>query len=237
MITRMRSALLIVLMLASSVLKSENIITFFIRPYHTPAEISRDDFTESLQRTGKLAELILKRLVEVGTYQGVIASYMGYITVSDFAGQITFPRLHQEPSFKLLITPMIEPIMMIGATVHHLELISSLPAAMYSITRKEYQNYGIFYWDVQEVPLPENKRISLDTIILFAKPDTIVVPVGITETTDSSMLLLPDLYATQELNVTVEALRTLKIRHFFGPVLFNSTKQNDVDYAQQLVPS
>ncbi|MGE0010099.1 MAG: hypothetical protein AB7F19_06195 [Candidatus Babeliales bacterium] len=233
---RTTRCLVLIMLIVATLAKSENIITFFIRPYHTPPAMSQTDFLDALQNTGRLAELILKRLVEVGHYQGVIASYMGYVTVSDFAGQITFPRLHQPPEVKLVITPMIEPIMMIGATVHHLELLNSLPAEMYTITRKQAPSTKIFYWDVQKTDVPNNKRISLDTIILFAKPDTIKVPLGITETDDSPMLMLPDLYATQELNVTVEALRSLKIRHFFGPVIFNFSKQSDVDYAQQLVP-
>jgi hypothetical protein len=235
MINTARSALFILVLCASHHLHGENIITFFIRPYHTTDDITHEEFREVLQEPGKLARQLLKTLVEVGHFQGVIASYMGYITVSDFSGQIIFPRMHQAPELNLLITPMVEPVMMLGATVHHLALLNALPAQMYRISRKQDAETEIYYWDIQLVELPASKRIALDTIILFTKPDNIIVPTGITITDDSPMLKLPDMYATKELNVAMEALRVLKIRHFFGPVQFNYIKQTDLDYAKQLV--
>ncbi len=236
MISTAHKALLLAMLSACQLLNGENIITFFIRPYHTSDEITHEDFTEALQEPGKLARTLLKSLVEVGHFQGVLASYYGYITASDYTGQITFPRKKVHPELNLLITQMVEPVMWLGATVHHLEILSSMPAQMYRISRQQDPETQIFYWDTQPKELPENRRITLDTIILFAKPDNIIVPVGITLTDDSPMLVLPDIYATRELNTAVEALRVLKIRHFFGPVRFNYSQQNDKDYAKQLVP-
>ncbi len=236
MISTAHKALLLAVFSTCQLLYGESIITFFIRPYHSPEEVTHEDFTEALQEPGKLARQLLKSLVEVGHFQGVLASYRGYITTSDYTGQVTFPRGQPLPELNLLITQMVEPVLMIGATVHHLELINSIPAQMYRISRKQDPETEIFYWDTQPKKLPENRKITLDTIILFAKPDNIIVPEGITLTNDSPMLVLPDIYATKELNTAVEALRVLKIRHFFGPVRFNYSEINDKDYAKQLVP-
>lgn len=236
MFNRARGTLLALILCMSQLTLPDNIITFFIRPYPTGDTMTEVEFKHIIQSPGKLARELLRSMVEVGHYQGVIASYMGYITVSDFSGQITFPRLHQLPTIRLLVTPMVEPVMMLGATVHHLELLSSLPAQMYLIDRRQDPETELFYWNVEPTESPQNKRIPLDTIILFTKPSNIKVPSGITLTDNSNMLVLPDIYATQELNVPIEALRVLKIRNFFGPVQFNTKEQTPVDIVKQLVP-
>lgn len=235
MISTAHKALLMAMLSTCGLIYGENIITFFIRPYHTLDDVTHEEFIDALQEPGKLARTLLKSLVEVGHFQGVLASYMGYITTSDYTGQVTFPRLHPAPELNLLVTQMVEPVMMLGATVYALERISSLPAQMYRISRKQDPETKLYYWDTQSKELPESRLIYLDTIILFAKPDNIIVPEGITLTDDSPMLVLPDIYAKRELNTAVEALRVLKIRHFFGPVRFNYSQQNDKDYAKQLV--
>lgn len=232
----LRVGLLVILLSVDHLLIGQNIITFFIRPYHTQDELKKEAFFAALQAPGQLAREMLRNLIEVGTYQGVLASYMGYLATSTYTGQITFPRRHPQPEVKLLVTPMVEPVMMIGNTVHHLSILSSLPAKLYRIERKQDPETKIFYWDTEDVELPENRRITLDTIIIFAKPDTIIVPTGITPTVDSITLMLPDMYATEELSRVIDALRMLNIRHFFGPIRFNYKELTPTDFAKQLVP-
>lgn len=224
----------VMLLTSGHIAHSKNIITFFLRPYPTAKPADPQKLNAMLHYPGTLARKAFKALLQTGTWQGVLATYMGYIAPSAYDGQILFPRMHQKPSVKLLITQMIEPVMMLGATVHHFVTLKTIPSKLYTITRKQDSDTGIFYWDTQEEQLPENRKISLDTIVLFAKPKNIKVPTGVTETTDSPMLVLPDVYATKTLNSTVSALRVLKIRNFFAPVTFAYKKQSDTEYAKQL---
>jgi len=230
---RLFHCIIILFTLQSVCLSGKNMISLFVRPFPRKKEVTFEKLLAKTQMHGKISYKILKETLRKHTHSGVLASYFGYVTPSNFNGQIVFPRKHQKDLVKLLITPMVTPIMMIGATVHHWESLPSLPARLYVVERKQDEATQEYYWNAQEEQIPENKHISIETIVLFADPKNILVPTGVTLTAKSPHLILPDIYVRKNTNIAVEALRVLKIKHFFMPVLSSTKKQNEIYYSRQ----
>ncbi len=225
--------IIIMFTLQTACLSGKNMISLFIRPFPGKKEVTFEKLLKKTQILGKVSYKILKKALSKHTYEGILATYYGYVIPSNFNGHIIFLRKHQANAVEIIITQMIEPVMMIDATVHHLEVLSTIPARRYSLVRKLDEGTKTYYWDVKEEKIPKNKRISLKTIVLFANPKKILIPTGITLTTKSPHLLLPDIYARKHLNPAINALRLLKIKHFFMPVLSETKKQNDTYYSKQ----
>ena len=170
------------------------------------------------------------------TNQGIIATYGGYFSVSDYDGQLRFPRLHQQPNFTLIITPQVKPVFMIGNTIHHWELIPGVPYSAYRIHRKEEPETKTFYWDVSQIATIENNIIPFkDAITLYAKPNNIFVPEGITFTSKSPNLVLPQIFARKNRSGLISALNFLKNRIFFGKITEVTKKANDLQFSSQIV--
>ena len=70
------------------------------------------------------------------------------------------------------------------------------------------------------------KRIAPDTLIIFAQPKNIIVPLGKTATSLTENLVLPDFYATKQNKSAANAFRFLKLRHYFAPVKFDYKYQS-----------
>jgi hypothetical protein len=214
-------------------------IVLSIRHYPEQKTISSDEkLSSDAQTPGKLTRKILKNYgMKPGGTEGVLASYMGFVAVSSLDGQITFTRQHKNPSVNLLITQTIEPMMMLSNVVHHWEIKPDVPAKMYAMERKQDEETKLYYWDTQEIPLPENKRISLETIVIFAKPDNIVVPIGTTLTEGGPQLILPTMYTRKGFNLVPRSLVFLKLRHFFGPQNYVTKKATpEISFSRQLAP-
>ncbi len=217
----------------------DHIITFFIQPYLIDdiSEQKTKESVEKLQQTistpGKISYKIVKG--QTPDYQtGILVTYSGYLVVSNMLGQITLPRLTQKPVLNILITEQIEPVMMIGNTVHHWELSKNTPAQMYSLERKEDAQTKLVYWEYQETALPTDNIIPLNTIVILTKPKNIVVPLGITLTDTSQQWILPTLFARKNINTLEPALSALKVRQFFGPINVVRKKASDTNYASQI---
>lgn len=226
--------IIIIFALQISILSGKNMISLFIRPFPTKQETpTLENLIRKIQLLGRTSYKILKEALSRRTYDGILATYYGYITLSDFNGQIVFPRKHQKDTILLLITPIIEPIMMIGTIVHHWETLPGLPAQCFSLERKQDETTQAYYWDTQETEIQKSNHIPLETIVLFAHPNNIFVPTGITLTTKSPHLILPTIYAQKDLKIAANALRVLKIKHFFSSVDSAIKKQNDVYYTRQ----
>ncbi|MGE0206572.1 MAG: hypothetical protein AB7R69_01870 [Candidatus Babeliales bacterium] len=211
-------------------------INFFIRPYpEDEKEFDHKKHLNNLITPGKtLAKTFKNNYLKNTSNLGLFGSYAGYLALSDMDGLMTFPRKQQKDAFKLLITPRIIPIFMIGNTIHHWQLDPLSQAQMYSIERIQDPATKDWLWQTKQIALPTNNIITLDTIVLFAKPQNIYVPEGITITNNNPQLVLPDIYAKKGLNVAAQALWVLTVRQFFGPLKSLVQKQSDVYYSQQL---
>ena len=85
------------------------------------------------------------------------------------------------------------------------------------VEKNKDEELNEYYWQVTQVPLPEDKIISNKTVIVFANPSKIYIPEGITPTQDNPQLILPDLYVKKSIAKMEEALYVLTIRQFFAP--------------------
>ena len=130
-------------------------IAMFVRPFRQEQKNQDNQkLLNQLAIPGKVtAKTIKKRFLNSNPNEGIFSTYWGYLTLSNFNGLITFPRKQQKPAFKLLITPRIKPIMMIGNTIHHWELDRSVPAELYSVERKQDAETKTWFWQTKKAEL------------------------------------------------------------------------------------
>jgi len=198
---------------------SNEIITLFIKPY--PLTIGDSHTTDVLNHIsqGGIAHYTAHGIIQKNIVAGMFATYAGYLAISDNSGQIAFPRQHIEPLIYLIITPTIVPVFMLGATIHHWEFVKNKPTEMYKIERIEDTQTGLYYWDTQRVTLPANNRVPLESLVIFANPQSVYVPTGITLTDKRANLVLPNIYLKDEHRIDLQIdAAVLAVRQFFGPI-------------------
>lgn len=210
-------------------------ITIFVRPYPEAQATRIEKFEQQIETPGKLsAKTIKNHYFSHMPNTGLFATYMGYLSLTDPNGQLTFPRKSAKTTFNLLVTPNIKPIFMLGNTIHHWEIDHSVPNKLYTVTQKQDPATKRWLWETKKGTLPRNDIISLNTIVLFAKPSNIVVPEGVTLTTNNPQLILPDIFAKKSLNIPRRALNVLMIRQFFGPLHKTIKKDSPTTFSEQL---
>jgi hypothetical protein len=196
---------------------SPNTINFFMRSYpDLEIQAAAHAAEQKIKNPEKLAKYSMTSSFYNPIIEGIFSSYAGYLVASGNNGQITFPLRHNKPVMYYLVTPQIFPVIMFGNTIHHWELVPHIPAKLYKVEKKLDEELMEHYWEVSQVPLPENKIISKKAIIIFANPEKIYIPEGITPTRDDPQLVLPDVYVKKSLAKVREALYILTIRHFFS---------------------
>lgn len=198
-------------------LNADHVITMFMEPYPLlPESAEAQHLMHKLKKPGKIAKERLKSLGTNPTNKGILSTYAGFLAMSNNDGQTTFARKHVLPVIYLLITNKITPVMMAGNTIHHWEIEQNTPAKMYKMERLHDESEEVYYWLVQEVPLPANNRIPLESITVLAKPKHIYVPEGITLAQNSPNLILPSIYIKKGIKINTNALYMLNLRQFFG---------------------
>lgn len=217
---------IIIVVTAHSSLLSDPIITLFIRPY---PHISKNETQQVSSRN------TLQGLIQPCIGAGIFATYAGFLNVSDCNGQLQFPRKQEHPSVHLLVTDTITPLMINGMTVDHWELNSTASANFYILEFNQDSDTHLYYWNARHAPLPENGIIPLDTIIIFAQPHDIYLPIGITLADNTPNFVLPPLYIKKEIDITTLDLYVLNVKHFFGALHF-LFKQQDYGYSSLLIP-
>lgn len=209
---------------------SPHIITFFVRPLPTTPTAATARAVEEHKRRmthDEILQPILNKVLNLPFLQaGLYASYAGTITHSNADGQILFERKSPDPKLMVLITDSIKPIPVDALkpkTLSGFTLDPQSPAQQYAFRRLQDPETELFEWHVTSVPVDRTARIPYDTIIIYANPNHILVPLGSTHTTDNENFVLPDFYVTEGYNSALNALRFLKIRHYFAPVNFDYT--------------
>jgi hypothetical protein len=193
---------------------ADPIITFFLRPC-----ISYNAEKKTCCVPPRISTKMFKKLLTTPPHvQGVFCSYFGYLATANRDGQVTFPRKKRAAKFNILVTQMIHPIMMIGTTVHHWELLPNTPYAYYSVERTQDETTKKYCWLVSKKDFPANNSINLDTITIFAKPSSIIIHEGRFPTKNMPNLYLPDIFVRNYKGFMHEALRVLNIKNFFSPI-------------------
>lgn len=207
---------------------SDAIITFFIKEKIKPDKKKKSNYSKFVS-TPLSQPSFIKAIGKDRSWlnqpgvDGLHAVYLGYIAISDHNGQISFPRQQQNDTIYILITPEIEPeLMMSPCLIHNWITKHNSPAAYYQIKRKYNKELKVYYFDVTKIDIPQ--EIPNGTITIFAHPDEIEVPVGITLNTYSDNLILPELQATK-VDTVKNSLYTLSIKQYFEHI--NIENKND----------
>lgn len=215
--------------------QANEIITFFFKQYPLEQDQALIQTTcANLKNPSSTDSYCMNNILEHTTITGIISTYAGYMNTSDLNGQVVYPRRHVAQTVYILITPTISPVLMTQNTIHHWQLNDDIPAQLYEAKKIQEKESGEYYWSIQEIPLPEDKVVPLESILIFTKPSTIAVQTGMIASGKSHNLLLPDIYVKQEINVTTSALYVLNIRHFFGRTKY-MIQFRDKSYSKLLV--
>lgn len=216
---------------------ADEVITLFFKPYPVLGNNEySNQMSRSLREPGALEMHKINNILQHDISSGIFSTYYGYLGVSDFNGQTTYPRRVVEPDVYVLVTSRITPNVITGNTIHHWELETDTPAMMYHFERKKDIYSNLAYWDVTKADLPLDKRVPLQAVVIFANPNDIYIPTGITVTKENQPnIVLPDIYVKKGINLTATTLYVLNIRQFFGPVHFLD-KQKEKSYSSLVVP-
>ncbi|HJM68714.1 MAG TPA: hypothetical protein QGF02_02090 [Candidatus Babeliales bacterium] len=200
-----------------AVKKSDQVITFFVQPY--PEVRSHKPVGPSMFHPGQIYKNFANKAISAVGSTGVFAAYGGYLAHTDQNGQITFPRKTQKPEFDLFITNNIHPYLMAGTTnVRYWTVDKDAKMARYKITRHQDPKTDLYYWEVAKAPISPKRIIPLHSIILFAKPKNVYVPLGITVTNKNPQLILPPVYTKPQLDDVKNALLVMNMKLFFKPL-------------------
>lgn len=209
---------------------SPHIITFYIRPLPvSPSEGIRKAIAErnrQLEPDKRFPPIISKVISLPFEQAGLYASYAGTLTHSDQDGQIVFERKSSKPKLYVLITDKIKAVTVNPLSQKTLLGFNVSPdtiAALYQFELLKDPETDLYAWNVTPAKLDLEKKIPYDTIILYAHPHDIIVPLGPTTTTSRENFILPDFYVTEGYNSTLNAINFLKVRQYFAPVAFEYT--------------
>jgi hypothetical protein len=188
-------------------------ITFFFKSTPDIQKIS-----QKIRKPGKLAQHTVHGIIQHIPVAGILVTYAGYVTASNYNGEVVVPRKHQKAEVIILITPEMTPIALFENTILHWQLVPGMPARMYSCQLKHNEKTGDYYWNTQEVPLPADKIIPLSAMIIVADPKNITVKTGQTVTNETANLVLPDIFVEKGINIVKNDSYMLTVRHLFKPV-------------------
>lgn len=220
----MNKRILCGLLSMASCVSADPIITLFLREYPADTE-SAQSMVNKMSKPGKIARYRAHDITHQPLVAGIFSTYAGYLEVSSYNGQLTFPRRHDKPLIYLAITPRITPMIMFANTIHHWEFEPSAPAALFICERKKDEKTALYFWDMKNIPLPDNNIIPLESLVIIAKPQNFYVPTGITLTHETPNLLLPDIYVKKGINKLTHSLYVLNLTHFFSPEQFMYKKE------------
>lgn len=91
---------------------------------------------KKFSQSATAAKQHLKALHNRQLLSGIFGTYAGYLNVSDYYGNMVFPRLHTAPELNIIVTSKMTPIAMLGNTLDHWELEEGTPAVMYRYEQK-----------------------------------------------------------------------------------------------------
>lgn len=200
-------------------LLGEQLITLFLKPYPVITPMAQaQKFIAKIQQPAKLARYQTKRMAPA-LVSGIFATYGGWLTASDLNGELSFPWRHARPFIHLLVTEELTPIVRSGNTIDHWELQEGVPVMAYRMEQKWDDSARAMYWDISQEPAPTNNVVPVESIVIFADPKYVYVPLGIQLFKETEHLILPDIYIKHGINLTQNALYIVNLSHYFGGII------------------
>jgi len=187
---------------------------------------SRDRIIKKLNKPGKLGPYLTEGAWRSGSGAGIFSSYAGYMTVSPASGLISFPLVQSKPSFHLVVTRKVVPVVAFGNTIDHLAFDKAEQVGFYTIEREKDDVSGALFWRIAKADVPADNKLPLDSIILFAKPKNVEPALGETPTKPGQHFILPDVQVKKGVKIVQRSLYVLSISHFFKPVRLHAKIQS-----------
>jgi hypothetical protein len=173
---------------------------------------------KELRMSHKLSHHMIPDDMKASLVEGIIATYGGYIGVSDHNGELSFPRKHQKSIIDVIITPEIVPVSLFESTIMHWKRVAGIPAILYRCEEKYDAQAEEYYWETQQSALPDDMIIPLAAIVIIADPHDIRIELGRSSTNETGNLILPHVYVKKEINTELYSSYILTIRHLFKPI-------------------
>ncbi len=197
----------------------EQLIVEFLKPYPLASATQEcAKISGSLHKPGTFNHYCTKKLFE-SSLGGIFATYGGFLEVSSAMGELSFPRKHTKPFIYLIVTTKMTPIVMAGNTIHHWELEEGEPVAVYKFEELYDAEFKVYYWQATQEPIPNHNIIPLESMAIFADPQYVYVPLGVSLMKESPHLILPSVYIKQGFDLAGEALYILNLSLYFGGII------------------
>ena len=197
---------------------SAPVISVVIERTTEPVRQSREDFLSQFGQPGYIDHMELKNKLRRRSVDSIYATYMGWCTMTDVNGRITFPRRHDKNEIILVFTRTLIPVLIDDNLVHH--FVSGEPVAYYRLEIAERGHNKEKYWKITQLPTPSDYVVPLYALVIIAKPEQIVIDDRFAPIIRGADLILPTLYAKPTLTPAMNALHFLKVNRYFSPVEF-----------------
>ncbi|MBY0110347.1 MAG: hypothetical protein K2X90_04520 [Candidatus Babeliaceae bacterium] len=199
-----------------------HVISFFMVPCASnPACVKKfpaDKLPTMVASHDKINNMILQRHLTSPLVQGIYVNYLGYLTYTDYQGQILLPNKESGNSLTVVITSQIYPVLFQGNTVHHFEIPQEVDAAFYEYTLKQDEQHKKWYWNIMHKERPKNSQVPTHALTIMAKPKDIEIMTGTYEAIAEPNFILPDIFVHTSIDNPFCVLKFLKVNRFFKPV-------------------
>ncbi|KKQ33239.1 MAG: hypothetical protein US49_C0002G0134 [candidate division TM6 bacterium GW2011_GWF2_37_49] len=188
------------------------------------AEMKNDDLATSVQKIKNFQSESLKseyKKLLTPKLSGFVSIYGGYLDISNKNGIIQFPLRQFSKKMYIAFTEKIKLIRVKDNTISHREFADPAKhkTSLY-VYEKKIDAKKNYYWSVEKTNLPQDRKISPLTMVIFTNPSNVFVQTGEFLSNDSQHFVLPEIYVINTKNQALTNLSILKVKRFFEPVKF-----------------
>lgn len=201
--------------------QAPQVLTFFVErelaPLHQKEPLEKTRILKKVSDPYELNRILVKGHIRKRTVEGLVATYFGWWTYSDYHGQVVFPLHHEQPKLLVVITPKISPILTHDHMVEGFFIPPDVTYDVYNFERTIRKNSA--EWTIKKSSLPAQKKVPLNALVILAKPEDIPIHEGsfpgIKSGTD---FVLPPLTIAHDTKLVMDALHSLTLNRYFSPV-------------------
>lgn len=183
----------------------------------------------------EMAQEILKRHLASPLVQGIYVNYLGYLTYTDYNGQIMLPNKESQNELTVVVTSQIYPVMLQGNTVHHFEIPQEIEAHFYQYNLKQDDSHKQWHWNIKQIDRPASSKIPVHALIIMAKPKDLEITPGTFPAHEAPNFILPDIYVHTGIDTPFCVLKFLNINRFFEPLAIEK-QYKEQSYLQAPLP-
>jgi hypothetical protein len=182
-----------------------------------------------------MAQEILKHHITSPLVQGIYVNYLGYLTYSDYNGQVIVPNKETNNELTVVVTSQIYPVLLQKNTVHHFEIPQDIKASFYRYGLKDDEKHQKWHWNISTVQRPKKSSIPVNALIISANPDDIEIMTGTFPAHPGPNFIMPDMYVHSQIHNSFNVLKFLKINRFFEPLVVEK-QYKEQSYSQAPLP-